>query len=96
MTNALSASAKTGKRPQEALGAMLAKMVDVDPVRGFGHLLVFLFVSSVQVVSESVRSRRPTGFGKLKWTVVGFSDGRRHPRLEGKPIFVDDLAVAVS
>jgi len=84
------------QRDHVALGAMLAKMVDVDPVRGFGHLLVFLFVSSVQVVSESVRSRRPTGFGKLKWTVVGFSDGRRHPRLEGKPIFVDDLAVAVS
>lgn len=84
------------KRDHLALGAMLGKLTDAGAGRALTHLFLFIAATSVGIIRASARNRRLQGFGKLKWTVLGFRDGRRQPRLRHQPIFVDDLAASTN
>ena len=65
------------KRDHIALGAMFAKLVRVAPVRTTGHLLRFLVRSGGRALRDSAEMRRPAGFGKVGWTIVGVGRGFR-------------------
>lgn len=67
------------KRDFIALGAMMAKIARSKVSGRIGHTLRFLRRMIAEVVHDSIRERRPTGFGKPLWATVGFVRGLRHP-----------------
>ncbi|NNE12090.1 MAG: glycosyltransferase family 2 protein [Ilumatobacter sp.] len=83
------------KRDHVAVGAMFAKFWRLRPARTTAHVAAFLLASGAHVLADSWRSRRPSGVGKLWWTVVGLWRGARHPKRVDPTVYVDNGPEAV-
>ncbi|MEM9040990.1 MAG: glycosyltransferase [Actinomycetota bacterium] len=77
------------RRDHLALGAMFAKSIDARPVVSSAQLLVFLGETVGRIVSDSLRRRRPTGFGKIVSVLSGLLTGRRAPRDRAAVSYID-------